>query len=220
MDAICKLRTERIGQSYPLVSFYPSVFTSLANYSVLQTQMNINQAAESAEVFPSVIKQWFKVRVVKTWRCDFTPLPNRRNTRHHLTGVIYGLWGSAGWLGLRPPTARKTVGVPIRLAGKPRAEFIKQLRKIYFCLERPARYMACLVYWYVSGTFGRSAFVSFGDSTLNSCSWGHVMRWLTKAWEAKSNIQREPSWILNGMLVWMMSLCVFKIISFKGQFFG
>lgn len=118
MDAICKLRTERIGQSCPLVSFYPSVFTLLANCSVLQTQMNINQAAESAEVFPSVIKQWFKVRVVKTWRCEFTPLPNRRNTRHHLTGVIYGLWGSAGWLGLRPPTARKTVGVPIRMAGK------------------------------------------------------------------------------------------------------
>lgn len=57
MDAICKLHTERIGQYCPLVSFYPSVFTLLANYSVLQTQMNINQAAESAEAFPSVIKQ-------------------------------------------------------------------------------------------------------------------------------------------------------------------
>lgn len=106
------------------------------------------------------------------------------------------------------------------MAGKPWAEFIKKLRKIYFCLERPARYMACLVYWYVSGTFGRSAFVSFGDSTLNSCSWGHVMRWLTNAWDAKSNIQWEPSWILNSILVWMMSLCVFEIISFKDQVFG
>lgn len=57
MDAICKLCRECIGQCYPLVSLYPSVFTLLANYSVLQTQMNINQLGESAQVFPSVIKQ-------------------------------------------------------------------------------------------------------------------------------------------------------------------
>lgn len=86
------------------------------------------------------------------------------------------------------------------MAGKPRAEFIKQLRKIYFCLERLARYMACLVYWCVSGTFGHTAFVSFGDSTLNSCSPGLVMCWLTESWEAKLNIQWEPFWVLNSVL--------------------
>ena len=37
--------------------------------------------------------------------------------------------------------------------------------------------MACLVYWYISGTFGHTAFVSFGDSTLNSRSRRHVMYW-------------------------------------------
>lgn len=51
--------------------------------------------------------------------------------------------------------------------------------------------MACLVYWYISGTFGRRAFVSFGDSTLNSCSRGRVMCWLAEVREAKSNIQRD-----------------------------
>lgn len=75
--------------------------------------------------------------------------------------------------------------------GKPFYQFIKQLSKIYFCLEEPARYMACLVYWYIFGTFGRSAFVSFGDSTLNSCSRGRVMCRLAEVREAKSNIQRD-----------------------------
>lgn len=36
--------------------------------------------------------------------------------------------------------------------------------------------MACLVYWYIFGTFGCTAFVSFGDSTLNSCR-PDVMYW-------------------------------------------
>lgn len=51
--------------------------------------------------------------------------------------------------------------------------------------------MACLVYWCVSGTFGRTAFVSFGDSTLNSRSPGHVMGWSVEVSEAKSNIQQD-----------------------------
>lgn len=51
--------------------------------------------------------------------------------------------------------------------------------------------MACLVYWYISGTFGHTAFVSFGDSTLNSRSPGHVMYWSAEVPEAKSNIQRD-----------------------------
>lgn len=51
--------------------------------------------------------------------------------------------------------------------------------------------MGCLVYWYISGTFGHTAFVSFGDSTLNSCSPGHVMCWSVEVPKAKSNIQRD-----------------------------
>lgn len=51
--------------------------------------------------------------------------------------------------------------------------------------------MACLVYWYISGTFGHTAFVSFGDSTLNSRRPGHVMYWSAEVPEAKSNIQRD-----------------------------
>lgn len=188
MDAICKLQRECIGQSCPLVSLYPSVFTLLANYSVLQTQMNINQAGESVEVFPSVIKQWFKVWVVKTWCCEFTPLPSRRNTRHHLIGVIYGLWGSMGWLGLGPPTARKTVGVPIRMAGKPWPNLSNNWAKS-ISVWRRVRHMTCLVFWYISGTFGHTAFVSFGDTTLNSWSPGHVMCWSAEVPKAKLNIQ-------------------------------
>lgn len=49
--------------------------------------------------------------------------------------------------------------------------------------------MACLVYWYIFGTFGCTAFVSFGDSTLNSCR-PDVMYWSAEAPEAKSNIQK------------------------------
>ena len=113
----------------PLVSLYPSVFTLLANYSVLQTQMNINQGSERAEVFPSVIKQWFKVRVVKIWCCEFALRPCSRNTKRHLIWVIYGLRGSRGWLGLGPPTVRKTVGTPIRPSWKACAKFIKQFKR-------------------------------------------------------------------------------------------
>lgn len=102
----------------PLVSLYPSVFTLLVNYSVLQNQMNINQLCECEQVFPSVIKQWFKVQVVKIRHCEFTMRPSSRNTKHRLIGIIYGLRGSWGWLELWPPTGRKTVGAPIRTAGK------------------------------------------------------------------------------------------------------
>lgn len=49
--------------------------------------------------------------------------------------------------------------------------------------------MACLVYWCITGTFGHTAFVSFGDSTLNSRSSGHVMYWSAEVPQAKSNTQ-------------------------------
>lgn len=143
MDAICRVHWECIGQSYPLVSLYPSVFTSLANYSVLQTQMNINQNGESAEVSPSVIKQWFNVRVVKIWHSDFALLPSSRNTKHHLIGVIYGLWGNAGWLGLGPPTARKTVGAPMRMDGKPRPNVSNNSAKSISVLEIYSLFRIC-----------------------------------------------------------------------------
>lgn len=68
-------------------------------------------------------------------------------------------------------------------------KFIKQLSEIYFCLERRARYMTCLVFWYISGTFGHTAFVSFGDTTLNSWRPGHVMCWSAEVPKAKLNIQ-------------------------------
>ena len=156
MDAICALHWECIGQFYPLVSLYPSVFTLRANYSVLQTQMNINQPGESAQVFPSVIKQWFKVRVVKICRCEFAPLPSSRNTKHHLSGVIYGLWGSAGWLGLRPPTRRKTVGPPIRMATKTLGQIYQTIQQnlfLPFAVARESKeiYGPSSGNWYISG---------------------------------------------------------------------
>lgn len=70
-------------------------------------------------------------------------------------------------------------------------KFIKQFSEIYSCLESRARYMACLVSWYIPGTFGHAGFVSFGDCTLNSSSPGRVMCWSAGAATAKSNIQQD-----------------------------
>ncbi len=166
----------------PLVSLYPSVFLLLANYSILQTQMNINQHHERAEVFPAVIKQWFRVALWKYAAANSPLRPSSRNTKHHLIGVIYGLPGRCGWLGARPPTGRKTVGTPIRPTGKLGSNLSNNSTKSISVWKEVSegRYMVFLEYWYISGTFAYWACVCFGASKLNSRCWWHLMYWM--AW--------------------------------------
>ena len=70
----------------------------------------------------------------------------------------------------------------------------------------------CLVYGYISGTFGHRAFVSFGVSTLNSRTRRHVMYW-TPPRSSSSQIKYTMggSFVSNKIFTYMMSqhLCPF-----------
>lgn len=80
---------------------------------------------------------------------------------------------------------------------KTQTKFIKQFTEIYSCLESRARYMDCLVSWYIPGTFGHAGFVSFGDCTLNSCNQGRVMCWSARACHGQIKYTAGPSWTPN-----------------------
>lgn len=120
----------------PLVSLYPSVFTLLANYSVLQTQMNINQHHERAEVFPAVIKQWFRVGLVKICRCEFAPAPQQYE--HKAPSHLSNLWPPwEMWMIRAQATNRqKNSRNSNKTHWKTQVKFIKQFNRINFCLER------------------------------------------------------------------------------------
>ena len=75
------------------------------------------------------------------------------------------------------------------MAGKPRPNLSNNSAKSISVWRGERDIWPVQYTWYISGTFGHTAFVSFGDSTLNSRSPEHVMYWSAKVQEAKSNIQ-------------------------------
>lgn len=69
---------------------------------------------------------------VKKHCCEFALFHSRRNTKPHLIAVIYDLLGRFGWLGLGPPTHRKTVGTPITPNGNLRSNLSNKSKRNLF----------------------------------------------------------------------------------------
>lgn len=116
--------------------------------------------------------------------------PAPRQKEHKAPSHRSNLWPlrERGVIRARATNSQKNSRSSNKDGWKTLTEFIKQFSEIYSCLEI---YGLVSIHWSITGTLGRAAFVSFGDSTLNSRSPGHVMYRSAEAAAAKSNIQRD-----------------------------
>lgn len=173
MASICVQLWECLGEN---ALWYLFIICLRPNYHILQTPMSINQYGEHGHVFPSHHKLWFRVwGLSKHNVADFVLLPMWRTQGLHPIWAMYGLRGKSRWLWVQATNGQKNSRNPNDLQLKNWIWIYSPIQQGQSAWGREGRYMTCLPYWFVFGTFHLvTTFVSFGVNTLNSTK-GHTM---------------------------------------------